>query len=141
MTAPFATDCTDYTDWMPRAYAGQAWQAARQECDRDRVIHERLSGSIIGAAMTVLSELRPGLQEKLYENALVMELTSRGHRIAQQRSFPVHYKGHFVGKLIPDLIVDDAVIVDTKAVTTFSDTTSVRWSDTWRSPAFGSHSF
>ena len=72
--------------------------------------------------MTVLSELRPGLQEKLYENALVMELSSRGHRIAQQRSFPVHYRGHFVGKLIPDLIVDDAVIVDTKAVSTFNAT-------------------
>ena len=35
------------------------------------LIHKELSGKIIGAAMTVLNELRPGLDEKLYENALV----------------------------------------------------------------------
>ncbi len=86
------------------------------------MIHEDLSRSIIGAGMAVLSELRPGLQEKLYENALMMELLSRGHRIEQQRAFAVHYRGHLVGKLIPDLIVDDAVILDTKSVTAFTPT-------------------
>jgi GxxExxY protein len=54
------------------------------------LIHQQLSESIIGAAMTVLNTLRPGLDEKLYENALVIELTKRGHRVEQQRQFPVH---------------------------------------------------
>ena len=71
--------------------------------------------------MTVLNELKPGLDEKLYENALVIELTSRGHTIEQQRSFPVSYRGHFIGKLIPDLIVDNLVIADPKVVTSFND--------------------
>lgn len=72
--------------------------------------------------MAVLNELKPGLDEKLYENALVIELVARGHAVEQQREFPVHYRGHFIGKLIPDLIVDGKVIVDPKVVTTFSDT-------------------
>ncbi|MBI3415082.1 MAG: GxxExxY protein [Verrucomicrobia bacterium] len=84
--------------------------------------HEEITRDIIGAAMAVLNELKPGLDEKLYENALVIELVARGHAVEQQREFPVHYRGHFIGKLIPDLIVDGKVIVDPKVVTTFSDT-------------------
>jgi GxxExxY protein len=72
--------------------------------------------------MMVLNELRPGLDEKVYENALVIELQSRGHFVEQQRQFPVHYHGHFVGTLIPDLIVDEKVIADPKVVTAFNDT-------------------
>lgn len=53
--------------------------------------------------MAVLNELKPGLDEKLYENALVIELVARGHTVEQQREHPVHYKGHFIGKLVPDL--------------------------------------
>ncbi len=85
------------------------------------MLHEELTESIIGAAMAVLNELRPGLDEKLYENALVIELGLRGHACEQQREFPVHYRGHFIGKLIPDLIVDGKVIVDPKVVSAFTD--------------------
>jgi GxxExxY protein len=84
--------------------------------------HEELTRSIIGAAMNVLNELKPGLDEKLYENALVIELGVRGHGIEQQREFPVHYRGHFIGRLFPDLIVDKQVIVDPKVVSAFNDT-------------------
>ena len=84
--------------------------------------HEELTKDIIGAAMAVLNELKPGLDEKLYENALVIELVARGHTVEQQREYPVHYKGHYIGKLIPDLIVDAKVIVDPKVVTAFNDT-------------------
>ena len=58
------------------------------------LLHEKLSESIIGAAMTVLNALRPGLDEKLYENALVIELTKKGHRVEQQRQFPVGVTRH-----------------------------------------------
>ena len=46
------------------------------------LIHEKLSEDTIGAAMKVLNALGPGLDEKLYENALVIELTKRGHHLA-----------------------------------------------------------
>lgn len=84
--------------------------------------HPELSYSIIGCAMTVLNTLRPGLDEKLYERALVLELRAKGHRVDQQHNFPVHYRGEQIGLLIPDLIVDEQVIVDPKVCTAFTDT-------------------
>ena len=89
--------------------------------ESDKLIHAELSEAIIGAAMTVLNKLRPGLDEKLYENVLVIELGKHGHKVEQQRQFPVHYDGQLIGLLIPDLIVDDLVIVDPKVVTAFND--------------------
>ena len=86
------------------------------------LIHGELSEDIIGAAMMVLNELKPGLDEKLYENALVIELKERGHLVEQQRAYDVQYKGHPIGTLIPDLIVDDLVIADPKVVSAFNDT-------------------
>ncbi len=47
----------------------------------DTDIHEELSREIIGAAMEVLNELKPGLNEKLYEPAMIIELKHRGHII------------------------------------------------------------
>ncbi len=84
--------------------------------------HEQITQDIIGAAMAVLNELKPGLDEKLYENALVIELRARGHAVDQQRQFPVRYRGELVGTLVPDLIVDGLVIADPKVVSAFNDT-------------------
>jgi GxxExxY protein len=85
------------------------------------MVHEKLSEDIIGSAMKVLNTLKPGLDERVYENALNIELVRRGHRVDQQKPFPVSYEGQLVGTLIPDLIVDDLVIVDPKVVTAFND--------------------
>src|SRR5258707_13680214 len=85
------------------------------------MIHEEVSGKIIGAAMEVLNELKPGLDEKLYERALILELECRGHVVSVQHSFPVSYRGELIGNLIPDLIVDNAVIVDPKVVACFTE--------------------
>ena len=86
------------------------------------LIHRELSEAIIGAAMKVLNTLKPGLDEKLYERALVIELRKRGHKVEQQRQFPVYFEGEDIGTLIPDLIVDDLVIADPKVVTAFNET-------------------
>lgn len=88
----------------------------------DELIHREISEDIIGAAMKVLNTLKPGLDEKLYENALVIELTKRKHQVDQQKQFPVYYEEHHIGTLQPDLIVDGLVIVDPKVVTAFTDT-------------------
>ena len=85
------------------------------------LLHAELSRSVIGAAMTVLNELRPGLDEKLYENALVIELGKRGHEIQQQQEYPVRYDGQVIGRLVPDLVVDRQVIVDPKVVRNFDE--------------------
>ena len=87
-----------------------------------RILHEELSGAIIGVAMEVLNELKPGLDEALYERAMAIELRRRGHAVEMQRSFPVFYRGELIGTLIPDLIVDTFVIVDPKVVSAFNET-------------------
>jgi GxxExxY protein len=88
---------------------------------KKELIHEELSGKIIGAAMDVLNELKPGLDEKLYERALVLELQKRGHAVEVQRRFSVFYHGELIGDLVPDLIVDNLVVVDPKVVAAFNE--------------------
>lgn len=85
------------------------------------LVHRELSESIIGCAMTVLNRLRCGLPEKVYERALVIELRKRHHVVDQQREFRVTYDEVHIGSLVPDLIVDDLVIVDAKVVANLAD--------------------
>jgi GxxExxY protein len=82
----------------------------------------KVSRSIIGIAMEVLIELKPGLDEKLYERAMTIELKRCSHFVAVQPSFPVRFRGELIGNLVPDLIVDDLVIVDPKVVLAFNET-------------------
>jgi GxxExxY protein len=90
--------------------------------NQDPILYRELSESLIGAAMLVLNTLKPGLNEKAYENALVIELRKRGHIIEQQRRFDVLYDGQIVDILVPDLLVDGLVIVDPKVVSSFTET-------------------
>lgn len=87
-----------------------------------KLLYAEQSESILGAAMKVLNALKPGLNEKAYENALAIELKKRGHTIEQQRRFDVFYEGILVDTLVPDLLVDGLVVVDPKVVTDFNDT-------------------
>ena len=80
-----------------------------------------LTERIIGAAYKVLFALKPGLDEKLYERALVIELTKQGLICDRQEQHPVHYDDQLIGTLTPDLIVNETVIVDPKVVTGFND--------------------
>ncbi len=84
--------------------------------------YEDLTSKIIGAAHKVLFALKPGLDEKLYERAMVIELTAQGLRCESQKQFPVHYAGQHTGTLVPDLIVEEKVLVDAKVVSAFNDT-------------------
>jgi len=81
------------------------------------LLHEELTEGIIGSAMAVLNEPKPGLGEKPYENALAIELRCREHRGDQQKQSPVCYRGEFAGTLVPDMIADDLVVVAPRAVT------------------------
>jgi len=94
--------------------------------DTDTILYRELSESIIGAAMRVLNTLKPGLNEKAYENALVIELRKRGHRVDQQRRFDVFYDGIVVDTLVPDLLVDDLVVVDPKVAEDFTRTNTAQ---------------
>ena len=81
----------------------------------------RLTERIIGAGYAVLNELKPGLDEKLYERALKIELNHQRLSVECQREFEVHYGGERIGSLIPDMIVEGQVIVDAKVVSSFHE--------------------
>ena len=86
------------------------------------LLYAELSDKIIGAGMKVLNALKPGLNEKAYENALVIELRIHGHHAEQQRQFDVRYEGQVVDTLIPDLMVDTLFVVDPKVCESFTPT-------------------
>jgi GxxExxY protein len=81
------------------------------------VIHNELSGEIIGAAIEVHPELGPGLLESLYEEALVVELGLRNVKVARQVEVPVDYKEHRLQNLLRlDLMISDLIIVEVESV-------------------------
>lgn len=80
-----------------------------------------LTELVIGSAIRVLNTLKPGLDEKLYERALVIELRKYGVACEQQKAHEVFYDRQLIGTLVPDLIVEGRLIVDPKVVTDFTD--------------------
>ncbi|GAA5482501.1 GxxExxY protein [Haloferula sargassicola] len=77
--------------------------------------------AIVGGAMEVHNGLGFGLNEKPYENALVVEFTHRGIPFVQQPRFPVLWRNVKVGEFIPDLIAFERIVVDTKTIEQITD--------------------
>jgi GxxExxY protein len=77
----------------------------------------QVTDAIIGSAIEVHRILGPGLLESIYEECLVVELTLRSFRSERQVPIPLSYKGRRVGgDLKIDLIVEDHIVVELKAV-------------------------
>ena len=89
--------------------------------DSQQYPHGDLTEKIIGAAMAVHRSLGPGLDEKIYENALCLEFVAQSLDFSQQQQFPVFYRNKPVGNLITDLIVEGKVIIETKVASGISD--------------------
>lgn len=75
-----------------------------------------LTERIIGAAYIVANVLGCGFLEKVYENAMVVELKSLNLEVENQYSLPVMYKGICVGDYFADLYVENEIIVELKTV-------------------------
>ena len=80
----------------------------------------RLTNDIIGAAMEVHTQLKPGLLESLYEAALAIEFTRRGIPFQRQVIIPVYYKGELIGEQRLDFLVEGKVVVDLKCADQFA---------------------
>jgi GxxExxY protein len=76
----------------------------------------RLSERIIGCAFRVLNTLGAGFLEKVYENALAHELRKNGLAVAQQQGISVRYDGIVVGEYAVDLLVEEIIIIELKAI-------------------------
>ena len=80
---------------------------------------EDITGRVIGAPIEVHRELGPGFLEAVYEAALVVELRHRGIPFVRQQAVPIVYRGVEVGLHRLDLLVEDQVVVELKAVRDF----------------------
>jgi GxxExxY protein len=90
--------------------------------DANQQLEEKdLVFQIVGCSMEVLNELGHGLREKTYERALCVEFRLQEIRYSQQAIYPVHYKGEKVDDYIPDLIVENRVVVDAKTIEAIGD--------------------
>ncbi|MCX7006168.1 MAG: GxxExxY protein [Kiritimatiellaeota bacterium] len=77
---------------------------------------KELTETVIGAAFKVHNTLGVGFLEKVYENALCLELRNSGFHVEQQRAIQVRYAGEIVGDYVADVVVNDVLIVEIKAV-------------------------
>ncbi len=77
--------------------------------------------AIIFCSFEIINGIGHGLHEKPYENALAVEFHHRGIPFEQQRVFPVIWRNVQVGEFIPDLIVYEKIVVDTKTIERITD--------------------
>ena len=80
------------------------------------IIYKELSYKVVGCAMEVHRDLGTGFLESVYEAAMVVELKRQGIQFEQQKKFPVIYKGIPIKDFIADLIIEDKIIVELKAI-------------------------
>ncbi|MEA4936079.1 MAG: GxxExxY protein [Paludibacter sp.] len=80
------------------------------------MIREELTDRIIGAFYKVYNELGFGFLENVYQNALYLELMNQGFAVEAQKPIDVYYQNRVVGKYKADLIVNEEIILELKAV-------------------------
>ena len=76
---------------------------------------------VFGCAMEVINELGHGLREKTYEKALIVEFTTNNILFSRQKIYRVYYKKVHIDNYIPDLLVNDRLIVEIKVVENICD--------------------
>lgn len=81
----------------------------------EQYLHSELTDGIIKCFYTVYNQLRYGFLEKVYENALKIELQRNGYKVECQHRINVFYEGIAVGEYFADMLINDTVIIELKA--------------------------
>jgi len=82
----------------------------------DNYKHADLTDIIIAAFYVVYNNLGFGFKEKVYENALLIELDKRNLEFAAQKNIKVYYQEQIIGNFVADIIVENTIILELKAV-------------------------
>lgn len=82
--------------------------------------HKDVTDRILKGFYAVYNQLGYGFLEKVYERALAIELRKLGLQVVCQHPIPVHYDGQVVGEFFADVVVNDLVVVEIKAVRTLA---------------------
>ncbi|WP_198246314.1 GxxExxY protein [methane-oxidizing endosymbiont of Gigantopelta aegis] len=80
-----------------------------------------ISEKIIGYAFNVSNTLGAGFLEKVYQNALHLELLDAGFQVEKEKSITISYKGKVIGEYFADLLVNQQVIIEIKAVQSLNE--------------------
>jgi GxxExxY protein len=83
--------------------------------------HDDLTERIIGCGYAVANALGSGFLEKVYENALCHELKQSGFEVIQQKPIQIEYRSVLVGEYVADILVNQKVLVELKAVQALED--------------------
>ena len=89
--------------------------------DERRLKLDRITERIIGCVYKVSNILGSGFFEKVYENALTLELRNNGLKVKQQHGIQVRYDGVVVGEFAADLLVEGKIIIELKATKALDD--------------------
>jgi GxxExxY protein len=82
------------------------------------LLHEELTGKIIGIFYDVYNELGHGFLESVYQKAMYVALQAEGFTVEQQHTIAVQFRGVQVGEFFADLLVNDVVILELKVART-----------------------
>jgi GxxExxY protein len=86
----------------------------------DNYMHSELTDKIIGCAYDVYNQLGYGFMEKVYENAMMIKLPQKGLAVVQQAPINVYFEDKLVGEYFADIMVNNKVIIEFKAVSSLS---------------------
>ena len=78
--------------------------------------YQEITEKILGAAFKVHKRLGFGFLEKAYQNAMIIELKKTGLKVEYEKPIKVYYEGEIIGEYSVDLLVEDKIIVELKAV-------------------------
>ncbi len=87
-----------------------------QDIQDERLKHEEITGIVIGCAFDVMNELGAGFLESVYEKALLVAIRHKGLSATSQHAVKVMFRGECVGGFYADILVEEKVILELKAV-------------------------
>jgi GxxExxY protein len=93
-----------------------AWAKEKQEGIMSKLVYHELSYKVLGCAFSIHRALGPGLPESAYEEAMCVELLAARLHFSRQLVYPLCHKGRPIGGFIADLVVENTIILELKAV-------------------------
>ena len=85
------------------------------------LLEKELVYKIVGCAISIHNKIGHGFREKTYEKAICVEFEDQNLSYSQQMSYPIYYKNNKIDEFIPDLVVENKVIVEAKIVESIID--------------------
>ncbi len=98
-----------------------SYKRGKKQMNTDKQRLNKITERIIGCAYNISNTLGCGFLEKVYENAFIIELAKEGLKAQQQAPVEVKYDGQIVGEYFADILVENSVIIELKAVKDLDD--------------------